>query len=212
MAAFPGFNRDPRRFTDPSLNDPFFARRQMGGSLGGPIKKDKVFWFFSFEKNNQDGVFPINNNHAIYSQYDHVAPNPLDAKQTNAKFDFKVTDRHNAFIRLSTDHNDNYNPNSGVRMPSNWVVTKNVATQALGGLTSIFSDALQNDLRYSYGFYSGRLNNPTADDCRDPVFCLGLGGPQIRGGGDFRIGANDQTPQNRVLRTYQLTDTFISIV
>jgi carboxypeptidase family protein len=102
IAAFPGFGRDPRRFQDPELNDPFFARRQSGGSLGGPIKKDKLFWFFNFENNNQDGVFPITNNHAIYSQYDHVAPNPLDAKQANAKFDWKVNDKHNAFIRLST--------------------------------------------------------------------------------------------------------------
>ncbi|MCI0661426.1 MAG: TonB-dependent receptor plug domain-containing protein [Acidobacteria bacterium] len=206
-AAFPGFNRDPRRFEGPSLNDPFFARRQMGGSLGGPIKKDNIFWFFSFENNNQDGVFTVTNNHPIYSQYDHVAPNPLDAKQSNARFDFRLTDKHNAFIRLSTDNNDNYNPNAGVRMPSNWVVTKNVATQAFGGLNSSFSATLQNDLRYSYSFYSGRLNNPTTDDCRDPVFCLGLSGPQIRGGGDFRIGANDQTPQNRILRTYHLSDT-----
>jgi Carboxypeptidase regulatory-like domain len=207
IAAFPGFGRDPRRFNDPSLNDPFFARRQMGGSLGGPIKKDNIFWFFSFENNNQDGVFTITNNHPIYSQYDHVAPNPLTAKQTNARFDFRLTDKHGAFIRLSTDHNDNYNPNAGVRMPSNWVVTKNVATQVFGGLNSTFSPALQNDLRYSYSFYSGPLKNPTADDCRDPIFCLGLGAPQIRGGGDFRIGANDQTPQNRVLRTYHLSDT-----
>ncbi|HKQ73152.1 MAG TPA: TonB-dependent receptor [Blastocatellia bacterium] len=207
MAAFPGFGRDPRRFQDPSLNDPFFARRQMGGSLGGPIKKDKLFWFFNFENNNQDGVFTVNNNHAIFSQYDHVAPNPLSAKQANAKFDWKVTDKHNAFIRLSTDNNDNNNPSGGVRMPSNWVVTKNVATQMLGGLSSVFTPRLVNDLRYSYSFYSGRLKIPTTEDCRDPVVCVGLGGPQIRAGGNFRIGANDQTPQNRVLRTYQLTDT-----
>src|SRR5262245_1385390 len=207
IAAFPGFGRDPRRFQDPSLNDPFFARRQAGGSLGGPIKKDKLFWFFNFENNNQDGVFTVNNNHAIFSQYDHVAPNPLSAKQANAEFDWKVTDKHNAFIRLSTDNNDNYNPSGGVRMPSNWVVTKNVATQMLGGLSSVFTPRMVNDLRYSYSFYSGRLNIPTAEDCRDQVVCLGLGGPQIRAGGNFRIGANDQTPQNRVLRTYQLTDT-----
>src|SRR5215510_207261 len=74
-AAFPGFNRDSRRFEDPALNNPFFARRQMGGSLGGPIKKDNIFWFFSFENNNQDGVFTVTNNHPISSQYDHVAPN-----------------------------------------------------------------------------------------------------------------------------------------
>ncbi len=207
IAAFPGYGRDPRRFQDPALNDPFFARRQAGGSLGGPIKKDKLFWFFNFENNNQDGVFTINNNHAIFSQYDHVAPNPLTARQANAKFDWRVTEKHNAFIRLSTDNNDNYNPNSGVRMPSNWIVTKNVAAQALGGLSSVFTSHLINDFRYSYGFYSGHLNNPTTADCRDPVLCIGLGGPQLRAGGNFRIGANDETPQNRVLRTYQLTDT-----
>ena len=207
IAAFPGFGRDPRRFQDPGLDDPFFARRQMGGSIGGPIRKDKLFFFFNYERNNQDGVFTINNNHSIFSQYDHVAPNPLDAKQANAKFDWKINDKYTAFIRLSTDNNDNYNPNSGVRMPSNWIVTKNVATQMLGGLSAVFTPRLVNDLRYSYGFYSGRLNNPTGEDCRDPVLCIGLGGPQIRAGGSFRIGANDQTPQNRILRTYQLTDT-----
>jgi hypothetical protein len=207
ISAFPGFGRDTRRFIDPKLNDPFFARRQSGGSLGGPFKKDKLFWFFNFENNNQDGVFTVNNNHAIFTQYDHVAPNPLDAKQANAKFDWKISDKLTAFIRLSTDNNDNYNPNSGVRMPSNWIVTKNVATQALGGFTAIFTPRLVNDFRYSYSFYSGHLNNPTTAECTDPVLCIGLGGPQLRAGGNFRIGANDQTPQNRVLRTYQLTDT-----
>jgi hypothetical protein len=207
VAAFPGFGRDPRRFQDPGLDDPFFARRQAGGSLGGPIKKDKLFWFFNFENNNQDGVFPVTNNHAIYSQYDHIATNPLSAKQANAKFDWRVSEKHSAYIRLSTDNNDNNNPSGGVRMPSNWIVTKNVAAQIGSGLSSVFTPRLVNDLRYSYGFYSGRLNIPTADDCRDPLFCLGLGGPQIRAGGSFRIGANDQTPQNRILRTYQLTDT-----
>jgi hypothetical protein len=58
VAAFPGFGRDPRRFQDPGLDDPFFARRQLGGSLGGPIKKDKLFWFFNFETTIRTASFP----------------------------------------------------------------------------------------------------------------------------------------------------------
>lgn len=208
MAGYPSLQRDPRRFIDPSRNSPFFARRQAGGSIGGPIKKDRAFFFFNFENNNQDGIVAVANNHPIFSQFDVAAPNPLNARQSNIKFDFKLTDKHNAFFRFSTDNNNNYNTANGTFLPSNWVVTKNVSTQALIGVTSVMTSKLVNDFRYSYGFYSGRLKIPTSEDCRDPIYCLGLQGPQYRTTvGGFGIGNNLNTPQNRVLRTYQLTDT-----
>ena len=207
MAAFPALQRNPREAIDPSLKDPFFARRQMGGSIGGPIKKDRAFFFFNYEHQNQDGVVPISNNHPIFSQFDVAFPQPLDFDQANLKVDFKVNNKNNAFVRFSTDNNDNFNSANGVFLPSNWVATKNVSTQALGGLTTIFTAQTVNDFRYSYSFYSGRLNIPT-DECKDPVYCIGLGGPRIGTTlSNFGIGNNLNTPQNRVLRTYQLTDT-----
>jgi len=210
MAAYPGLERDPRRFTDKSRDDPFFARRQSGGSLGGPIKKDNLFWFFNIEHNNQDGVFAIDNGrHPIFSQFDVVTPNPLTATQSNLRIDSqKLIPKSTAFMRLSNDHNNNFNPANGVFLPSNWVASKNVAAQGLFGLTTIFNAKLVNDFRQSYGFFSNKLKIPTAADCPDPVACIGLGGIQIRTTlSNFRIGNNLNTPQNRVLRTYQLTDT-----
>ena len=207
MAAYPALQRNPREALDPSLKEPFFARRQMGGSIGGPIKKDRVFFFFNYEHQNQDGVVPISNNHPIFSQFDTAFPQPLDFDQANLKVDFKVNDKNNAFVRFSTDNNDNFNSANGVFLPSNWVATKNVSTQALGGLTTIFTPQIVNDFRYSYSFYSGRLNIPI-DACKDPVYCIGVGGPRIGTTlSNFGIGNNLNTPQNRVLRTYQLTDT-----
>ncbi len=208
MAAYPLLDRSPRRFSDPSLDDPFFARRQMGGSIGGPIKKDKLFFFFNGEYNNQDSLVLVNNSHPIWSKFDGPQPQPLTFKQTNIKFDYKMNEKHSAFLRFSTDNNRSINAD-GATMPSYWVPTRNVSTQALGGLTSVFTSNLVNDLRYSYGSYSGRLRIPTAEDCRDPVACIGLGGPQILMtlAPFFRMGNNVNVPQNRVLRTYQLTDT-----
>ena len=209
MSAFPALQRNPRRFVDPSLDDPFFARRQMGGSVGGPIKKDKIHFFGNYEFQNQDGIQAIANNHPVFSQFDVAYPNPLEFHQANAKVDWQITDKHHTFVRVSTDNNDNYNSANGTFLPSNWVVTKNVSYQAVGSLTSVFTPRSTNDLRFSYGFYSGRLNIPTTSDCTNPVYCLGLGGSRLSTtASSFVIGNNLNTPQNRVLRTYQLVDNF----
>jgi hypothetical protein len=208
LSAYPSLQRDPRRFADPKRNDPFFARRQGGGSIGGPIKKDKMFFFFNIENNNQKGVVPIANNHPIFSQFDSAPQTPLLARQSNLKIDLKANEKHSGFLRFSTDNNDNYNTANGIFMPSNWVATNNVSTQALVGVTSVFSQNVVNDLRYSYGYYGGRLKIPTTENCTDPVLCLGLGGTRYQTTvGNFVIGNNLNTPQNRILRTYQLTDT-----
>src|SRR5215471_1464539 len=171
LSAYPLLIRDAR------TTDPFFSRKQMGGSIGGPIKKDKMFFFFNGEYNDQHSVVLVNNNHPIWSKLNGAFPQPLVFKTTNLKLDYKVNDKHNAFMRLSTDNNHNIN-SDGTSMPSFWIPTRNVSWQALGGLTSVFGANKVNDFRYSHLFYSGRLRIPTQEDCPDPVFCIGLGGPQ----------------------------------
>ncbi|MEK7829914.1 MAG: TonB-dependent receptor, partial [Acidobacteriota bacterium] len=189
MSAYPSLQRDPRRFANPKLNDPFFARRQGGGSIGGPIKKDKVFFFFNVENNNQKGVVPVANNNPIFSQFDSAPQTPLEARQANFKLDYRHNEKHSGFFRFSTDNNDNYNTANGIFLPSNWVATNNVSTQGLVGVTSVFSQNVVNDVRYSYGYYGGRLKIPTTENCTDPTLCLGLGGVQYRTTvGNFVIG------------------------
>ena len=43
----------------PGASDNYFQRNQFGGSLGGPILKDKLFFFLDAERNKQDLLDPV---------------------------------------------------------------------------------------------------------------------------------------------------------
>jgi hypothetical protein len=202
LAAYPGLRRDP-------LNpQPFFARRQSGFSLGGPLRRDRLFWFVNYEHNNQDAVFAITNNHPIFSKFDLIRPNPLDSDQFNLRLDGQASDRHQPFLRFSLDKNDTLAPAGAVGMPSNWQSVRNRAFQLQGGVISVVSPRLVNDLRYSHSYLGGDLDPVSPSQCRDQVACVGVGGANILvfDAPQFRIGNQVNSPFARWVRTYQLAD------
>jgi hypothetical protein len=199
MSAYPGLKREPAN------PDPFFARRQSGFYLGGPLKKDKLFWFTNFENNNQTSVQTIAHGDPVFRPYDHIGQAPFRGKQFNARVDYVLGIKHFLFVRYSQDNSKFLSPNNNLE--SNWIATRNVANQGLLSLTSVLTSSLVNDVRFSYQFYSAHLAPPSTSDCTHPFGCAGLGGPQmVISDGGPTLGNNTQVPQKRLLRTYQLTD------
>ena len=75
---------------DRSLNQsPPFDRQQYAFALGGPIKKDRAWFFGSFENRNQDGVVLVGTrNLATRSITRGFADSPLDDFMTTNRFDW----------------------------------------------------------------------------------------------------------------------------
>ena len=203
LAAYPGLRRDPR-----SPDTPFFARRQSGGSGGGPLIRDRVFWFANYERNNQDAVFAVSNNHPIFSKFDGIFANPLDGHQFNVRLDGRASDSQQAFVRYSLDQNETITPAILVGLPSNWQSIRNVAFQVQTGLTSILTASLVNDLRISFSQLDGDVDPIAPGDCRDPVACVGLDQPAVTAfdAPQFRVGRHPAAPFDRMQRTFQIVN------
>ena len=195
MSAYPALHRDP---TSP---DPFFARRQTGFWFGGPIKKDRLFFFANYEHNNQRGVFSSYT--PDFPNLSAITTSPFNGNQVSARVDYH-TEKHNAFLRYSHDGNNSFAPRYVGAMPSAWVNNANWADSGVFSLISTFSPSLVNEFRYSNTFWSNHNTLPTLAQCAN---CPGLNGPHVAvDGTTLNFGNETNTPQSRLLRRNVIDD------
>src|SRR5829696_7333089 len=88
---------------DRTLNQsPPFDRQQYAFALGGPIKKDRAWFFGSFENRNQDGVVLVGaRNLATHSITRSFADSPLDDFMTSNRIDWSASDKDRLNFRYS---------------------------------------------------------------------------------------------------------------
>ena len=200
MAAYPALRRDP---LNPS---PEFARRNPGAWLGGPLKRDRLFFFANYEHTDQESVVSYQPNLASASALGGVFPNPYSGHLISTRVDWRANNNHTAFVRYSHDKNSGFGPSGAAALPSNWLRNVNRSEQTVFGLTSILTERTLNDLRVNFTYWRNR--NLFADEatCGD---CVGLGFPQINiNGTNVTVGNTSNATQGRDLYRVTLVDTF----
>ncbi|MCI0418228.1 MAG: carboxypeptidase-like regulatory domain-containing protein [Acidobacteria bacterium] len=200
LAAYPGLQRDVRN------PDPFFQRRQIGYQFGGPIRRDRAFFFTSYERNDQRGILSIQPRTPEFAPLGGVFPSPYLGNQFNARFDARLHPNHNVFVRYTHDGNRAFAPaGAALPLPSGWSRVKNWVDQSMTGLTSVLSPRLVNDVRFSYFFVSSPETPASAEECPG---CLGVGAPRIN---IADAGVMFGTPRRLsfVGRRYQLTESLV---
>jgi hypothetical protein len=135
---------DARQFFDPK-DQPAFTRNQFGGALGGPIKKDKLFFFGNYEGLRQhqgvsrSALVPTNAQRALVNSStpqivkDILNLYPLDQTGTGratsvgtergtedyylARIDYNISDKDSFFARFVLDKAEFVNPFSNGAAP-----------------------------------------------------------------------------------------------
>lgn len=200
FTAYPGLARDPFN------PHPFFQRSQFGVETGGPIHKDKAFFFGAWERSEQRGVVSTQLLTPEFAPLSGIFPSPTDINRFSVRVDVRLTDRHFAFFRYSDEGISLFGTTGltagGFRaLPSAWRRQPGQADQGILGLTSVLRMNLVNDLRVSSFFVNSAELSPTAADCAG---CLGVGAPSITVAPDLFIGSSLTT---RVLgRRYSIND------
>ena len=148
------------------------TQQQFGGSFGGPIKKDKAFFFGSYEQQivrNPRQVFFDNLQNftptaATQEAFDFYKSLQTPFEQTNdaqaglIRFDYNFNENHRFNIRYSQSNNNALNANATgnqlfpttVSALSNNGTEKNRTYTVVGQLTDYFSGNLVNELRSQY--------------------------------------------------------------
>jgi Carboxypeptidase regulatory-like domain len=201
MAAYPGL---ARQISNPN---PFFARRNPGFLVSGPIVKDKLFFFFNYEYQNQVQAITVQHDLPVFAPLDNVYSSPFVLATNSTRLDYHINDKHSLFFRFSHDGNHTFGlPGSNAVQPSTWVNNINWAQQSVLGVTSSLTPTIVNDFRLQYQYWRNNNLTATPQQCLSP--CIGQGLPAILTviGTTFNAGNYYNAPQSRHTRRYEITD------
>ncbi len=189
LSANPALKRDT---FDP---DPFFQRRQYGFAAGGPVHKQRMFWYATYERNEQRGVVGTQLFTPEFALLSRISPSPTYTNEFSVRTDLRISDRHSLFIRHSHEDVSSFAPSlsfvGGARaLPSAWTRQPAWEDQSVLGITSQISASVTNDFHFSYFFVSAGEQAPQQSDCTG---CIGMGAPSITVAPDLFIGNSSKT-------------------
>ncbi len=198
------FFEDQRKAADPSFQKAEFSRKEYGGSLGGPIVKDKLFFFGAVEKFKEDSNNVLTQ--AALSQLQAIPgaqvlsqiPTPYDDLLVTGKVDWHPETNHSLFARFA--YQDQSSPNDQIPVP---------ATADLNNGNTNNTTNYDFVASHTWAIEGAKLNQLTFhfQDFKNEILPNVTGVPFL----DFPsvdTGPNVNTPQATLEKKYQFRNDF----
>lgn len=188
-----------------SKANPPYERQFFGGSFGGPIKKDKLFGFFAFERQREHTSLAedpqafqelslVTN---LGAQPAQIIPTPFFENRLNGRLDWTINNKHSAYLSVTTQANNSLNDQSAATFDlTEGNFTKNHLQVANLTVNSSLSPTLVNQFTAGFQYWNNLIDSTT----RAPLFTFP--GP----GAGIQFGTNTNIPQNSIQRKYQFKD------
>ena len=193
---------DPANTSKPfSYVTPPYSRQWFGGSIGGPIKKDKLFAFFAMEREREHtsiaedltALTQLNLVTSLGAQPAATIPTPFFENRINGRMDWTINSRHTAYVSVSTQANNSLNDQSGGSFDlTEGNFTKNHLQVANFTLNSAFSSTLLNQFTVGWQYWNNLIDSTT----RTPLITF----PSAQ------FGTNTNVPQESIQRKWQFKD------
>ncbi len=177
------------------IDKPPFKQWQFGGSVGGPIQKDKAFFFLSYERNVRDDYATVDTNHVLPSQ-EGSFPQPFTNNLLTAKINAELADRNTLVARYTLEDNQRQHDFIGGNvLASAGATNKNQIHSGILKDTQVLANDKVNEFLVVYQHFE---NDITAEDPSKPSITTP----------DFVFGANLNTPQQTIQQRIQVRDDF----
>jgi hypothetical protein len=187
--------------TSTGVNTPY-SRQWFGGSVGGPIKKDKLFGFFAMERQREHTSIAESGQALkelqlvtnLGAQPAATIPTPFFENRLNGRLDWVINPKHSAYVSVTTQANNSLNDQSGGLFDlTEGNFTVNHLQVANLTVNSALTPTLINQFTFGFQYWNNLIDSST----RTPLFTFPTG---------IEFGTNTNVPQNSIQRKYQFKD------